>query len=106
MMALTLTCRPQAGANPYDEANALNNQRVFDVPCFLPDVYAYHPIRELITTTGIDGTTDAVGVHGLCAPAVPVPPLIPYLRSRPTNSSTVIPASRMRRRRMPGPSSW
>jgi hypothetical protein len=45
VMTLTLTCRPQAGTTVYDEANALNNQRVFDVPYFLPDVYAYHPIR-------------------------------------------------------------
>jgi hypothetical protein len=44
-MTLTLTCRPQAGTTPYDEANALNNQRVFDVPYFMLDVYAYHPIR-------------------------------------------------------------
>ncbi|MFB3881188.1 MAG: hypothetical protein ACE149_07985 [Armatimonadota bacterium] len=45
VMTLTLTCRPQAGTSPYEEANALNNQRVFDIPYFLPDVYAYHPIR-------------------------------------------------------------
>jgi len=45
VMTLTLTCRPQAGATQYDETNALNNQRIFDIPYFLPDVYAYHPIR-------------------------------------------------------------
>ena len=45
VLTLTLTCRPQAGTTPYDEANALNNQRVFDMPYFMPDVYAYHPIR-------------------------------------------------------------
>jgi hypothetical protein len=45
VMTLTLTCAPRAGASAYDESNALNNQRVFDTPYFLPDVYAYHPIR-------------------------------------------------------------
>jgi hypothetical protein len=45
IMDLTLTCAPRAGELSYDEADALNNHKVFDVAYCVPDVFGYHPIR-------------------------------------------------------------
>ncbi len=45
LMDLTLTCAPHVGDTAYDEANALNNHKVFDVAYTVADAFGYHPIR-------------------------------------------------------------